>query len=137
MFVGIVPSNVYSIEWKHLGIAVDLGVYLVGSSANGFATEDTDADICIVISSYPVSNENNSSIPLSGMTFLFLDWSETWSREVSGDRPTSVAKEDLYVVFSSPIMDRIRSSFLDALAAGGCDLIRARVPILRFTDYAT
>ena len=33
---------------------LDLGVYLVGSSANGFATEDTDADICIVISSYPV-----------------------------------------------------------------------------------
>lgn len=36
-------------------IHLDLGVYLVGSSANGFATEDTDADICIVISSYPVN----------------------------------------------------------------------------------
>jgi len=32
----------------------DIGIYLVGSSANGFANEDTDADICIVISPYPV-----------------------------------------------------------------------------------
>jgi predicted nucleotidyltransferase len=39
-------------------IYLDLGVYLVGSSANGFATEDTDADICIIISSYPVIMSN-------------------------------------------------------------------------------
>lgn len=37
---------------------LDLGVYLVGSSANGFATEDTDADICIVVSSLPVRKLN-------------------------------------------------------------------------------
>ncbi len=43
---------------SYLSIYLDLGIYLVGSSANGFATEDTDADICIVISSYPVNNFN-------------------------------------------------------------------------------
>jgi predicted nucleotidyltransferase len=56
MFAGIVPSKrFYFRRFINLFFFLDLGVYLVGSSANGFATEDTDADICIVISSYPVN----------------------------------------------------------------------------------
>jgi predicted nucleotidyltransferase len=45
----------FGLEDLSICFFLDLGVYLVGSSANGFATEDTDADICIVISSYPVN----------------------------------------------------------------------------------
>ena len=58
MFVGIVPSNIDDppfCSWQTNRFSLDLGVYLVGSSANGFATEDTDADICIVISPYTVT----------------------------------------------------------------------------------
>ena len=100
MFVGIVPSNVnanFRLDYlkKNSGIVLDLGVYLVGSSANGFATEDTDADICIVISSYPVIDDNEESVPQADIVFLFLDRSEAWSGEVSGDCPTSLAKENL------------------------------------------
>ena len=29
---------------------LDLGVYIVGSSANGFGTNDSDMDICVVVS---------------------------------------------------------------------------------------
>lgn len=58
MFAGIIPSKCQSFCTNEKSRDVfsysDIGIYLVGSSANGFANEDTDADICIVISPYPV-----------------------------------------------------------------------------------
>lgn len=60
MFVDIVPRKDFKIlsdlreEMRFVHVILDLGVYLVGSSANGFATEDTDADICIVVSPFQV-----------------------------------------------------------------------------------
>jgi DNA polymerase sigma len=98
-------ETTYKLKWKlcqdlfsmFVGIVPNLGVYLVGSSANGFATEDTDADICIVISSYPIDQKREA------VKFLEI----------------------------------IRRALRNKIFAGGCDLIRARVPILRFTDYAT
>jgi predicted nucleotidyltransferase len=70
MFVGIVPSKKFEFfKIFFILLFLDLGVYLVGSSANGFATEDTDADICIVISSYPVNYLNR--IIFEGMYVFF------------------------------------------------------------------
>ena len=78
MFAGIVPSNItwICLDFLFYYSSLDLGVYLVGSSANGFATEDTDADICIVISSYPVSNGKGIKFC---KIYSSLDWSKTWS----------------------------------------------------------
>ncbi|CAF1068057.1 unnamed protein product [Adineta steineri] len=98
-------DSTYTLKWKlcqdlfamFIGIVPNLGVYLVGSSANGFATEDTDADICIVISSYPIDQKREA------VKFLEI----------------------------------VRRALRKKIFAGSCDLIRARVPILRFTDYAT
>ncbi|CAF2495749.1 unnamed protein product [Rotaria sp. Silwood2] len=98
-------ESTFALKWKlcedifsmFIGIVPNLGVYLVGSSANGFATEDTDADICIVISSYPIDQKREA------VKFLEIT----------------------------------RRALRKKIFAGGCDLIRARVPILRFTDYAT
>ncbi|CAF3391725.1 unnamed protein product [Rotaria socialis] len=98
-------ESTFTMKWKlcedifsmFVGIVPHLGVYLVGSSANGFATEDTDADICIVISSYPIDQKREA------VKFL----------------------------------EMVRRALRKKIFAGGCDLIRARVPILRFTDYAT
>ncbi|CAF0948093.1 unnamed protein product [Adineta ricciae] len=98
-------ESTYTLKWKlcqdlfsmFVGIVPNLGVYLVGSSANGFATEDTDADICIVISSYPIDQKREA------VKFLEI----------------------------------VRRALRKKIFAGSCELIRARVPILRFTDYAT
>jgi len=98
-------ETTFTLKWKlcqdlfsmFVGIVPNLGVYLVGSSANGFATEDTDADICIVISSYPIDQKREA------VKFLEI----------------------------------IRRALRKKIFSGACDLIRARVPILRFTDYAT
>ncbi|CAF1076029.1 unnamed protein product [Rotaria sp. Silwood1] len=98
-------ESTFTLKWKlcedifsmFVGIVPNLGVYLVGSSANGFATEDTDADICIVISSYPIDQKREA------VKFLEI----------------------------------MRRALRKKIFAGACDLIRARVPILRFTDYAT
>ncbi|CAF0905206.1 unnamed protein product [Rotaria sordida] len=98
-------ESTFTLKWKlcedifsmFVGIVPNLGVYLVGSSANGFATEDTDADICIVVSSYPIDQKREA------VKFLEI----------------------------------MRRALRKKIFAGACDLIRARVPILRFTDYAT
>jgi poly(A) RNA polymerase GLD2 len=98
-------ETTYTLKWKlcqdlfsmFVGIVPNLGVYLVGSSANGFATEDTDADICIVISSYSIDQKREA------VKFLEI----------------------------------VRRALRKKIFVGACDLIRARVPILRFTDYAT
>lgn len=95
----------YTLKWKlcqdlfsmFAGIIPNIGIYLVGLSANGFANEDTDADICIVISPYPIDQKREA------VKFL----------------------------------EMLRRALRKKIIAGACDLIRARVPILRFTDYAT
>lgn len=117
MFVGIVPSKIKSFKIFYFYLFIlDLGVYLVGSSANGFATEDTDADICIVISSYPIDQKREA------VKFL-----EIIRRAL---------RKKICSYFLLSILFHLDGFFI-ILVAGGCDLIRARVPILRFTDYAT
>lgn len=66
MFKDIFPCKIKILLFKFrlsvsikLFLKIDLGVFIVGSSANGFGTNSSDVDICLMVSHEEVLNEFN------------------------------------------------------------------------------
>lgn len=64
MFKDIFPCKITNLLFKFrfsikLFLKIDLGVFIVGSSANGFGTNSSDVDICLMVSHEEVFNRFN------------------------------------------------------------------------------